>query len=113
MPKKNKKTYYDKKARDANLNVGDYVYRFIAASKVGQSPKFIHPWKGPFEIMDVRYPNVQLRCSESNVMKWVHVNLLKKAPTTAIPKKVQKSDIPVNKSLCTPNTHPYNLRRRT
>ena len=44
------KQYYDRRARDRNFSVGDHVYLYTPAIKVGLSAKFRKPWTGPWRI---------------------------------------------------------------
>jgi len=90
------KRYYDRKARDRNFAVGEYVYLYSPAIKVGLSAKFRQPWTGPWRITarisHLNYTLVNERGREVTV----HVNRIKpcyKVPDWPAeanpPKKVQ------------------------
>lgn len=69
------------------------------------------PWKGPFQIIDVKYPIVLLKIRSESLPQWVNVNRLKKAPiritdTEVIQSTSKNPDIPM------PPEHQYNLRNR-
>lgn len=111
------KEYYNRKMKDTNFCCGDLVYRYSPAVKVGQSPKFVHPWRGLFEIIDVRYLNVQIRSFENAETKWVHVNLLKKFSSKSMKNCVSNPQNLKNSSKKTfsqqqHKSHTYNLRCR-
>lgn len=105
-----------KKSSDVIFKTGELVFKYVPTIKPGQTPKFAKPWKGPFEITNVRYPLVQLRDSDRNATEWIHVNRLKKVHT-------ETKDKPENKGLTekleptsvganTHHSHNYNLRQR-
>ena len=71
------KRYYDRKARERSFSVGDYVYLYSPAIKVGLSSKFRKPWTGPWLITarksHLNYALVDERGREVTV----HVNRMK------------------------------------
>jgi transposase InsO family protein len=101
LVRKNKRTshqvnrrYYDRKAQERKILVGDIVYLFNPAKKPGQCQKFRKPWIGPFKVAaklsELNYRIVNLFGKESVV----HVNRLKKAHNSSIwkPKPCQKQN---------------------
>lgn len=115
-----RKKYYDIKARDITYAIGDQVFKYSPAIKPGQTPKFLHPWLGPYEIMQIKYPTVLLRdFHQRGKEEWIHVNRLKKSknnikyaenyrkpqPQITSKENPHKHETPTSK-------HHYNLRQR-
>lgn len=88
-----RKAYYDQKASQEQLQVGDRVwyYGFAQPANItkGQSQclsrKFLLHWSGPYELMDklspVAYRIKINRGSHEPIFKWVHRNQIKKHST--------------------------------
>ncbi len=74
------KCAYDRNASgEVPFKVGERVWIFMPAIGVGRSKKFTRRWQGPYRILIVNLPNVQVRlCEKPNSEPfWVHVNRLK------------------------------------
>ena len=73
------KQYYDKKAKRRNFQLGDKVYLYNPAPKLGKCFQFHKFWTGPFEITaklsDLNYEITSM----SHKKQDVHVNRLKMA----------------------------------
>lgn len=68
---------YNKRAREANFSMGQWVYLHCPAVPAGQAKKFYRPWKGPFRIMKVPSPlNAEIEL-DRGLRKVVHFNRLK------------------------------------
>ena len=48
------KRYYDRSAKEREFAVGDFVYLYNPAIKIGVSSKFRRPWVGPWRINEKR-----------------------------------------------------------
>ena len=73
------KSYYDRKAKDVDFEVGDRVWVFSPKSKKGLSRKLAHNWHGPFRISRKASP-VLFFLKNSNNKKIdfaVHANRMK------------------------------------
>lgn len=70
------KEYYDKNVYEPPYEIGKFVYK-----KTPKTNKFSHPWQGPFEIINIRYPNLEIRSVHRRrvVTEWVHMNNVKLA----------------------------------
>ena len=74
------KSYYDRKAKDPNFEIGDQVWVFTPKTKQGLSRKLQHHWHGPFRIIKKLSPlHYHLRACNTNceVTSTVHANRLK------------------------------------
>ena len=79
---------YNKTQRNAYYDLGDLVYRYI-----GKQHKFSHPWRGPYVIKEIRYPNVRLQPAHDKdaPTEWIHVNIIKPAHPSQRP----PTDMPI------------------
>jgi hypothetical protein len=73
------KKLYDRKSKSREFTVGDLVYLYNPAVKVGQTKKFSKPWTGPHKITrKISQLNYEI-VDQSGKMQVVHVNRLKEA----------------------------------
>ena len=73
------KRYYDRRARDREFAVGDYVYLYNPAIKAGLSSKFRKPWTGPWLVTARRSHLNYTLVNERGKEMTVHVNRMKAA----------------------------------
>ena len=73
------KRYYDRRARDRNFAVGEYVYLYNPAIKAGLSSKFRKPWTGPWLVTARRSHLNYTLVNERGKEMTVHVNRMKTA----------------------------------
>ena len=81
-----RKAYYDKKASDKEVDVGEEVwyYNFVRPAP-GRGPKlakkFLPRWSGPYRVVNKLSPVAyQIRVTKEKkgaVLKWVHRNQIK------------------------------------
>ena len=78
----NNKFWYDRKAKQRNVEVNDLVYLYNSAMKSGFSGKFRKPWTGLYKITkkisDVKYEIID----QNNKSQVVHVNRMEIAHNT-------------------------------
>ena len=55
------KTQYDKKTRDTNLKVGDWVMVLMPTEAKGEKRKLARPFHGPFQVLTVTPTNAEVR----------------------------------------------------
>ena len=71
------KTYYDIRANDTTFQAGDFIWLYNPRREPGLTPKFMHPWEGPYvvtkQINDLVY---QIQLSRWNRPKVLHRNHL-------------------------------------
>lgn len=69
---------FNKKAKERTFELGDLVYLYDPAHKVGISKKLTRPWSGPFRIVKVLGPvTYKIRKVGTRQEQVVHVNRLK------------------------------------
>jgi hypothetical protein len=73
------KKYYDRTAKHREFAVGEYVYLYNPAVKVGLPAKFRKPWIGPFKVVNKRSRLNYVIRSQQGKENVVHINRLKKA----------------------------------
>ena len=73
------KRYYDRNAREREFAVGDMVYLYNPAIKVGVSSKFRRPWIGPWRITEKKSRLNYVITDQRGKQLVVHVNRLKRA----------------------------------
>ena len=74
------KQRYDEIANDPDFEIGDYVYVYNPHCKPGHSRKFLHPWQGPYHVIERMSPvNYKLRLLQhrSKPPIVVHANRMK------------------------------------
>jgi hypothetical protein len=71
--------YYDRSAREREFAVGDFVYLYNPAIKVGVSAKFRRPWVGPWRITEKRSRLNYVITDQRGKQLVVHANRLKRA----------------------------------
>lgn len=82
----------ERKANELRKNimyqVGDLVWLYTRHRKKGLSPKLMHPWHGPYRIVEYTSPmNVRLRTLTNKVLELpVHVSRLKKYTSPQVPR---------------------------
>jgi len=79
------RVYYNRNAQDFYLQPGDMVYNYVPAQKKGQAAKFLHPWHGPYQVVEVREPIVKIETMTKKKRlhaEWVHINMVKPVNTT-------------------------------
>ena len=86
------KGYYDRKARERNFSVGQYVYLYSPAIKVGLSAKFRKPWTGPWLITGQKSRLNYVLVDERGRQVTAHVNRMK--PCLKIPEWTAKANPP-------------------
>ena len=59
--KHHQKTQYDKKTRDTNLKVGDWVMVLMPTEAKGEKRKLAWPFHGPFRVLIVTPTNAEVR----------------------------------------------------
>ena len=69
------KSYYDRKAKPSNFNIGDRVMLFRSVQQKGRSKKLSHPWKGPFRIIKLSPSTAVLRSCDYPSKPTFKVNL--------------------------------------
>lgn len=81
----------DKKTKE--FKIGDLVWLYTRPAKKGLSPKLMHPWHGPYRIVEILSPlNVKIRALNGRVIKQaVHVTRLKKYNSPEYPRE----DVPM------------------
>jgi hypothetical protein len=73
------KRYYDRGSKNRTFAVGDFMYLYNSAVKVGLSAKFRKSWVGPWKVVAKRSRlNYVIRKQQGKELV-VHVNSLKKA----------------------------------
>lgn len=79
------KNNYDRKSHDVNYKIGDKILKDIRYYKPGTCPKFSPLFEGPYEIVEVRYPNIVIRKPERpDKLETVHINRTKKYSHSAV-----------------------------
>jgi hypothetical protein len=73
------KRYYDRSAREREFAVGDFVYLYNPAIKVGASAKFRRPWVGTWRITEKKSWLNYVIVNQRGKQLVVHVNRLKTA----------------------------------
>jgi hypothetical protein len=68
------KRYYDRGSKEREFAVGDFVYLYNAAVKVGVSAKFRRPWVGPWRITEKRSRLNYVITDQRGKQMVVHVN---------------------------------------
>ena len=71
---------YDRSRKSADLRPGQLVLWHVQGQAVGTSKKLNPKWKGPFRVVDVARPRVQL-ADRNDKLKWIHINHVKPTPT--------------------------------
>jgi len=73
------KNYYDKKAKDANFELGDRVWVYTPKTAKGLSKKLLHNWHGPYRIVKKLSPvHFYLRAKNNKKVNFtVHANRMK------------------------------------
>jgi ribosomal protein L21E len=73
------KRYYDRSAREREFAVGDFVYLYNPAIKVGVSDKFRRAWVGSWRVTEKRSRLNYVLVNQRGKQLVVHVNRLKRA----------------------------------
>lgn len=73
---------FNKKSADVKFKVGDRVYLFTPAVKVGTSAKLAKKWTGPYRIIELREVNAVVKEIFGRKQMTVHVNRLKPCYST-------------------------------
>jgi len=75
------KRYYDRRASESSLTVGQYVYVYTPRPRKGRSPKLQHLWHGPLRIAARSDTNVTVvdDDQEEPTPQTVHINRCKRA----------------------------------
>ena len=71
------KRYYDRSTKEREFAVGDMVYLYNPAIKVGASSKFRRPWVGPWRITEKKSRLNYVITDQRRKQLVVHVNRLK------------------------------------
>lgn len=73
------KKQYNKNARDFNFEIGDQILVSDPVTPVGQTPKFHKPFRGPYVIQEIRYPNLIIKAlgNPNAQTETIHVNRVK------------------------------------
>ncbi len=76
---KRQKSIYDRKVKIRDFQKGQLVYLYTPVATKGQSRKLLHPWHGPFEVIDISSPNLKLRdpSKPKTDPKWIHMSRVK------------------------------------
>ena len=79
---KHYKKYYDKKATNTTLDVGDLVLIHFPQDESGSQRKLAHPWHGPYRVVAKSNPNIEVCKSyfpqEGNIK--IHKSRVKSCP---------------------------------
>jgi hypothetical protein len=77
----------NQKREKHQFKIGDIVWLYTKSRKKGLSPKLLHPWHGPYRILDLPTPNnARLQTMSGKTLKqFPHVNRLKKYVTPTRP----------------------------
>jgi hypothetical protein len=95
------KKLYDRKSKLREFTVGDLVYLYNPAVKIGQTKKFSKPWTGPHKIAKrISQLNYEI-VDQSGRKQIVHVNRLKEARNADL-WKPEVSQRPVKKAYRKP-----------
>ncbi|CAG2223318.1 unnamed protein product [Mytilus edulis] len=81
---KRQKKDYDLKTNQQKYDIGDIVLKINSATKVGQTPKFKQPWKGPYIVTEVKSP-VLYKIQDKKTESVVHHDRLKMCYFTELP----------------------------
>lgn len=91
---------YDKKATDTTYKVGDMILKDVRYGKRGLTAKLLPTFEGPYEVIDVKYPNIIVKHVEKpNVIETLHLNRTRKFNTT-VPNLTGTPEIRVDHLLC-------------
>lgn len=72
------KQIYDKTSREKPLQIGDRVWLYVPAVKVGSTKKLASLWRGPYTVIDKTSPvNYVIQLIGGRQQKTVHANRLK------------------------------------
>ncbi|VDI09313.1 Hypothetical predicted protein [Mytilus galloprovincialis] len=82
--KKRQKKDYDLKTNQQKYDIGDIVLKINSATKVGQTPKFKQPWKGPYIVTEVKSP-VLYKIQDKKTESVVHHDRLRMCYFTELP----------------------------
>ena len=75
---KKRKDVKDKHCSETNFRIGDRVWLFNPAVKVGQTKKFSSQWRGPYTVIDRVSPvNYRIQLIGTTSTQIVHYNRLK------------------------------------
>lgn len=86
-------TQHNKRQHVTEIRPGDFVFRFSPAGKPMLSPKFLSPWAGPYTVLEVKMPDVEIiRSDKGTRSEWVHTDLLKVAKFCGSQNKLQYTD---------------------
>ncbi|CAG2231769.1 unnamed protein product [Mytilus edulis] len=81
---KRQKKDYDLKTNQQKYDIGDILLKINSATKVGQTPKFKQPWKGPYIVTEVKSP-VLYKIQDKKTESVVHHDRLKMCYFTELP----------------------------
>jgi hypothetical protein len=88
------KRYYDRGSKKREFAVGDFVYLYNPAIKVGVSAKFRSPWVGPWRITEKRSRLNYVITDQCGKQMVVHVNRLKRAYDPVIWTEIKREKVP-------------------
>ena len=73
--KEKSKEYFDKKAHEVTINIGDRVLLYDETVRRGRSKKLSSQWIGPYEVIGVDKVNATIK--KGRKLQKVHMNRLK------------------------------------
>ena len=87
------KYYYDRTAKEPTFSVGDSVWIHNPAVPKGRVSKLTPHWRGPYRIIETKFPIVLARmCTNPKTSPfWVHVNRLKPCFSHSPPNGIEPS----------------------
>ncbi|CAG2203350.1 Transposon Ty3-G Gag-Pol polyprotein,Retrovirus-related Pol polyprotein from transposon opus,Retrovirus-related Pol polyprotein from transposon 297,Retrovirus-related Pol polyprotein from transposon 17.6,Transposon Ty3-I Gag-Pol polyprotein [Mytilus edulis] len=79
LAQQKQKAYSDKKSAEPDYEIGQKVWVYSPASKVGLSHKLLHPWRGPHRIISKTSPvNFKIEsCDNKKHQQILHANRIK------------------------------------
>jgi len=77
----NQARQHNKRQHVAEIKPGDLVFQYKPATLPSLCPKFTSFWKGPYVVVQVQMPSVQIAIDDTkrSRLEWTHINMLKVA----------------------------------
>ena len=76
------KKQHDKKAKNSNIKVGDWVMVYFPHEETGKNRKLSRPWHGPYRVLSVNSPDItvsKVYFAQDGQMQ-IHLTRAKKCP---------------------------------
>jgi len=114
------KEFYDRSKHNVEYAVGDLILKESQVRKPGISKKLLPLYDGPYRVVSVKYPNIEVQLlSDSTKREVIHVNRTKRFYKRLSQEISDQSTLPVpdrhvdkEDTLAVQPSHTYNLRSR-